>query len=176
MAHEVAHVRHRHVPWLAVSLVACVGVPAALIDVGARAVADQPGAAGANASLSWAASQLALMAAALATGLTLFGWISRRFEWQADAFAARHLSPESRVTPAAAESMSAALGAVARLNHIPPEQFSWRHGSIRRRRRNLADLVGLPVASLTIDRLAARIKVAVAVAAMTLPLLLFIGP
>src|SRR5690606_39266300 len=69
----------------------------------------------------------------------IFGLVSRRFEWQADAFAAADLSraaaseclvpsPQCLVSDEAAGAMSGALGAVAALNHVPPRRFSFRHG------------------------------------------------
>jgi STE24 endopeptidase len=162
MAHEVGHVRRRHVPWLAAGLLASIGVPMGLIDL---AIA-----------LGWRVPQIAqlgLIAGALALGLTLFGWISRRFEWQADAFAAQHLSGHRTdgrrdegavvISEDAVKSMSGALEAVASLNHIPRRKFSWRHGSIQRRMENLRALVGRPARRLAIDRGVGWIKLGIAV-------------
>ena len=120
-----------------------------------------------------AAAQMAiLLGAPLLLGLVVFGWVSRRFEWQADAFAAQHLSGFRRgvtgvtVTLEAAAAMVGALGAVARLNHIPRHARSWRHGSIASRQEKLRSIVGRPADRLAIDRLVAKIKVAIAIGAV----------
>lgn len=96
--------------------------------------------------------------------LGAFGWISRRFEWQADAFAAQTLSPlvpnaePDRVAPEAAASMIDALDAVAALNFIPRHRRSFRHGSIRTRQMKLQGIVGQPINSIGQDRVVKRIK------------------
>jgi STE24 endopeptidase len=147
----------------------------------------------ATISLSWTASiwGLSLIAATLhiedvsvafvgiaAIGSTavaamlVFGWVSRRFEQQADAFAAQHLSGRSRatesrrdmvITAPAAIAMASALGLVARRNHIPREAFSFRHGSIASRQRNIERLVGTPAHRVPVDRVVGAIKLGSAV-------------
>ena len=88
--------------------------------------------------------------------------MSRRFEWQADAFAAKQLSRDepgaTAVTQESADAMCGALGAVARLNHMNPNARSFRHGSITTRQRRLQRLVGLPLEKLPIDRATRWIK------------------
>ncbi|HXX93156.1 MAG TPA: hypothetical protein VEN81_05950, partial [Planctomycetota bacterium] len=56
----------------------------------------------------------------------LFGWVSRRFETEADLAAAKS-------TPAGARGMAEALREVAELNRISPWAWSWRHFSIAKR-------------------------------------------
>ena len=90
--------------------------------------------------------------------LIIFGWISRRFERQADAFAAVELSKEVTedgdvVHPFGAESMRSALGSVTRLNGVPASRWSWRHGSIAGRQRALQQLVGIRFGAIPINRL-----------------------
>lgn len=103
-----------------------------------------------------------LGAAAWIGALTVFFYVSRRFEWQADAFAVRHLSVHpsnsSEVTEEAAMAMSGALRAVATLNGIRESMFTWRHGSIADRRRRVMDLVGRDVRDFPIDRTVRRIR------------------
>ena len=109
---------------------------------------------------AWADAVSVPVSAVLA--LAVFGFVSRRFERQADAFAVAHLSRaeqlgadgdgEPRVTPTAVESMCSALEAVAQLNNVDPERRSWRHGSIRWRQQALVALLGCPLARLPIDR------------------------
>src|SRR5207245_2516160 len=63
----------------------------------------------------------------------LFGWVSRRFESEADLAAAR-LAPAADPPPyGAARKMAEALARVAELNRVPPWAWSWRHFSIERR-------------------------------------------
>lgn len=168
MAHEIAHVRHRHMPWLALTMLASVGVFAFLGSVvaGATGLENQQGQD--FAAVEWLAAGIAF-----AAGLVAFGFVSRRFEWQSDAFAVQHLSGARRrpgqgeaisavavVAPAAVAAMVGALESVARLNHIPPGRFSWRHGSIRSRIDRLNRLGGRRTDDLPIDRVSRVIKFA----------------
>ncbi len=160
MAHELAHIRRRHLPWLIVSVVA------SLLAIGlALAPLEAP-----LARLGAAQAPIEGAILLLGTGLIL-GLVSRRFEWQADAFAAADLSiavphddPAPRaaappvITEQAAGAMAAALRIVAALNHVAPGRFSFRHGSIASRRRRLARLIGHPIDRLPIDRQVRWIK------------------
>jgi len=104
---------------------------------------------------------------ALLAGLVVFGFVSRRFEWQADAFAVQHLSGGAHgepLTEDAAVAMAGALEAVARLNRIPREKFTWRHGSIGSRQRRLVALAGQRADGLAVDRQVRRLKIAAAIA------------
>lgn len=174
MAHELAHVRHKHIIWLGLSLLVSVVIAAGLLGlaislsgVGTGLIGDDP-------------AQLLITALSLIVGLFLFGFISRRFEWQADAFAACCLSvsqPASMtadgktaapiVTQAGAGAMIRALDRVSKLNHIPPDKPAWRHGSINARNERLALIAGLPIARLPIDRAVRRIKWIVGVLALS---------
>lgn len=175
-AHEIAHVRRRHIPWLAASV---LGVVLPLTTLGGWAFEEVFGAGVLDGWLG-----LAIAVVGVAGALLLFGYISRRFEWQADAFAAAHLSGARTggrrvpavITEPAAASMSSALRRVARLNGMDPHRRSWRHGSIALRRARLAKLVGHRSDALPIDRAVARLKLFASVgvvAAMTLALLDF---
>lgn len=186
MAHEIAHVAKRHVAWLLGAMIASCGLVAIAGDLALRGAAS---AAEAMGAASWAVAggrglgEMGLSVAALVVGLACFGWVSRRFEWQADAFAAATLSrrlntPEEGarsgeaggvaalggvVTEAGAWTMAAALESVAAHNHIRRERFSWRHGSISTRVDRLRGLVGVPLAGMPIDVVAGRIKLATAI-------------
>ena len=98
-----------------------------------------------------------------------FGWVSRRFERQADAFAAVHLSRKSTETtgiwilPAAVHAMRSALGAVAAFNGVDPARRSWRHGSIASRQDQLTLIEGRPADELPVDAVVNWIKLASAV-------------
>lgn len=160
VAHEIAHVRLRHVPWMGAAVLACVVALGAAAEVLARSA---PVLATADATLP-------VTVATLAVTLLVFGWISRRFEWQADAFAARHLSTTipsesdgaAVITPEAIAVMRSALGCVADLNGLPRTRFDFRHGSVAQRQRRLTDLEGVRQGSLPIDRTVWRIKLATA--------------
>ncbi len=160
-AHELGHVRRRHIVWLALSALGSITVMSWLIQVAMELA--RPGLSNSQ----WA--QGAAGAAALATGLLVFGYVSRRFEWQADAFSVQHLSgfhkkePGVVLTAEAVGAMRGALEAVARLNHIPRNRFTWRHGSIATRQRKLTELVGMAADRLPIDRLSRGIAAVAAV-------------
>lgn len=163
-AHELAHVRKRHLPWLAVTVLAAVtliGTPAGWLAV----IADGLGAGG--VWLSGAIAGVTLLGT-----FAVLGVVSRRFEWQADAFAVRHLAethPElapmdgrRAVGEGAIEVMVQTLGMVASLNGMSPRKWSWRHGSIAERQRRLRSLRGRPIDGLPIDRRVAGWKVGIA--------------
>ena len=112
----------------------------------------------------------------------LFGWVSRRFERQADTFAVQYLAQHGqRTTPRAncdssvidlwpIRVMTGALQQVADLNNIPIRRRSWRHGSIAWRQAYLRRLVGTPIDRQPIDRQIVMIKVVSAITIMTLAL------
>ena len=162
MAHELGHVRRRHMVWLGIAGLGSIMLAgiAAQVTLG-RFV---PG----WEQRPWA--QGAAFLPAMTLGLLVFGVVSRRFEWQADAFAAQHLSgyrlngPVVAITAEAAGTMVGALAAVARLNHIPRQRFTFRHGSIASRQERLLALVGQPANQLKPDRQAGRWKIAAAIA------------
>lgn len=160
MAHEVGHVRRHHMIWLVVAMIAAIGCIVSLAGLALQLLPLPPSA------LQWA--DVPVTFAAIGSALILFGFVSRRFEWQADAFAVQHLSGGGEgsptvITPDAVAAMTGALQAVADLNHVPPDRFSWRHGSIRARQRRLAGLVGLPADRLPIDHQVRALKIAAAI-------------
>ncbi|TVS03674.1 MAG: hypothetical protein EA423_08220 [Phycisphaerales bacterium] len=173
-AHEVGHIRRRHIPWLAgAAIVLLTGVSVVVSMLvfavwGPIAMDDWRGAAA--------------IALGLLAGMAVFGVVSRRFEWQADAFAAQHMSglstargasdPEIHIREDAADAMVGALERVAIGNGIAPERRSWRHGSIRRRQRNLEKIVGLPALALPIDRQVRIVKIAIILCGVITVLLL----
>lgn len=161
--HELAHVKRRHMPWLALAVAALAVLAAVVAEAAVGLVADTvPG--------PWVARSDLILAVATGTAAFLgLGWISRRFERQADAFAAAEISRRSgssRVEFAAVEATASALDRVAELAHIDPRRPSWRHGSIRWRQANLKAIAGLPVDRLPIDRAVRRIKLATIAAAV----------
>lgn len=192
VAHEVGHVKRRHVPWMLLTTLAVVAAAAIAVELAIPSVvaAIEPppvdpvllAAAGVpkESDETLGVVEAAAAVAVLAMVLPVFGWVSRRFEQQADAFAAQYLSvvgpssassfvddgesrrlkaPEAAlVTPRAVLAMCRALGRVAELNGVSPAAPSWRHGSIRWRQRNLVQLVSVPILRLPIDRTVRWIK------------------
>jgi len=160
MAHEVGHVRHRHMPWLLVGLLATIVLSQWCLEllfwfepswfVGSRGLGG-----------------LLQIVVLLGVVFILFGWISRRFERQADTFAVQHLargaSDEGLVTSESVDAMSDALGTIAALHAVDPGRRSWRHGSIAWRCGYLHGLTGQRLDRLAIDRLATGIRLASAV-------------
>jgi len=169
-AHELGHVRRRHIPWLAAAIVSSI----AITFLAGHFALQLSGPALANSQ--WAAA--AVSVASMILSLVLFGIVSRRFEWQADAFAVQHLSGYHRgsagatiLTPEAVAAMSGALGSVARLNHVPLNRFSWRHGSIASRQRRLGELVGRRADNVRADRNAGIVKISAAIGLLATGLL-----
>jgi len=167
MAHEVAHARKHHLPWLLASALSAVGVTWIVAAAGLDAAMNALDPAWTQDHGTVALLDGAVLTAALAAGVLIFGFVNRRFEEQADAFAVQHLCGRTRageerrdivIHAAGAEQMSGALAEVARLNGIPERRFTFRHGSIAGRRRKIAALVGRPAHELPIDRKVAVIK------------------
>ena len=165
MAHEVAHIKLRHMPWLMCAVLGTALPLASGVELLLEAT-NTPVAP---------PLEMALVAGVFAAGLGAFGFVSRRFEWQADAYAATRMSAQGEVQEQSeedgancvalmgADAMIAALQRVADLNHVPTRRRSWRHGSIYHRQERLYALVGVPADSLPIDRLVNRIKLVSAV-------------
>jgi Zn-dependent protease with chaperone function len=153
LAHEVAHVKMRHMAWLLVSVIASVLLTGWACTFGAVASGIDP-----QGELIGVIASIA----GLVVAVMVFGAVSRRFEWQADAFAVMHLSRVrsfETISPLASHAMESALARVAHLNGVAVHAFSWRHGSILTRQNRLRDLVGTRWDRLPIDRTVKRIKV-----------------
>ncbi len=162
MAHEIGHIRRHHMPWLLVSMVAAIAIVVAAL----LAVQGLPVAGNAAAELPTAATTVAVLAG-VGVVLVVFGWISRRFERQADVFAVRHInakgSPPEVISASAAAAVCDALGRIALLNSVAPTRRSWRHGPIAWRQAYLQSIVGKRADDLAIDRQVRWIKAAVGV-------------
>lgn len=180
-AHEIAHVRLHHMPWIMVCVFASVYAIGWVASIGAWAV---------GGSLESEAATLWLSLGVLVPIAWIFGAVSRRMEWQADAFAAKVMAeltpaepdvtgaqrdpslvlavqPTGAITIEAATAVAGALQTVADLNAMDPSARSFRHGSIRTRQRRVLALVGQNPSTLAIDRTVRRIKFG-AVAALAL--------
>ena len=168
--HEIGHIAHRHLGYFAFFLIASLGVMA-LLGQGVSWLARDAmgGRLGRTLPAPYdVAVQAGLTLAAFgAFFLLVFGWISRRFERQADVFGCRvvscdredcppvHADPNAsadaerasrHLCPVGIRIFSDALAEVAALNGMALEGLSWRHGSIARRIAFLEGLEGRPEA------------------------------
>ena len=169
MAHELAHARRRHMLWMGLGLVAMSMVLAEAIDPMLGVLRDARIRGGGDeaaivSDLWW--MDIGATAVVLAGTLVGFGWISRRFERQADAFAAVRMSvdaedrPLGTVSTDGVDAMRSALTAVAGINGVDPMRFTWRHGSIASRQAHLLGLIHRPIDRLPIDRVVRAIEIA----------------
>lgn len=162
VAHEVGHVRRHHMPWLLVSMLAAIAIVVAVLLV----AQGRPVAGSVAAELPTASTTVALVVGG-GVVLAVFGWISRRFERQADAFAVCHVDAKEGspgpISASAAAVVCDALGRIALLSSVAPTRRSWRHGSIAWRQAYLQSIVGRPADGLAIDRQVRWIKVGVGV-------------
>lgn len=169
VAHEAGHLRLRHMLWLAAAVIASVlvmGVAASLV--------------------AWAmglreSSTLIVITGVVTLAVTLIalGFVSRRLEWEADAFAVRALERLPMVAetgPAIEESarrtvavaiMIDTLARVAIYNGVPMGRANWRHGSIRERQARLHELLDAPQRPSPVDRRGGRLR-AIILAALVL--------
>jgi Zn-dependent protease with chaperone function len=117
-----------------------------------------------------------------------FGFVSRRFEWQADLFGAESVTPSAEgctqpcivhgtategqvraaqanhgrkkpICASAANLFGESLHRIAVLNGIPPEANSWRHSSIGNRIRRLKRYASDPSYSAALERNVNGVKV-----------------
>ncbi len=179
MAHELGHVRKKHMIWLLVTAVALLsavevlgvvflatnGIGGREIDQMLSVSTDSGGAVLAGLGLFDDRTLLVIgtLAAAVLAWIVGFGWVSRRIERQADTFAVVHLAMERNsdtIDEGDAQTMIDALQHVAGLNSIRIDKHSWRHGSIKWRQDYLKTLAGKPIKGLGIDRLMMWVNVA----------------
>ena len=213
MAHELAHIRRHHMFWM----MAAAATAMIVLSTGFRLGLDlvipyvEPRAQGRRAVAqqvqAMLASDMALETIAYVPAVGcwffVFGWVSRRFERQADTFAVQHMAQlreqeqreeapgDDDATPvplhdaapprkvvidaASARTMIDALQQVADLNHIATRRRSWRHGSIAWRQGYLRSLIGRAANDLSIDRQVRWIKGATALVAAGVVALLVTG-
>jgi len=159
--HEIGHIAHRHLQLFGVLVMGSVGV----LALGLPAVGLPAWLSGESTAAQIGRGAAALL---LAGGyfLVVFGFVSRRFERQADVFGCRAVScgrpdcpPHADLDGRPASGPSAvvlcpvgirifvnALHNVALLNGMRLSAWSWRHGSITRRVAFLEGLVDRPEA------------------------------
>jgi STE24 endopeptidase len=160
-AHELGHVVHWHLWWL---MAAIFGIMLAIWGVGVSLL-DWLTPLVNRFELSDATQTAAAIVAGVGLFLLGYGYLSRKFERQADVFAARSLqmrvedaaaapvltmesgptmalvhTPEAYVGPEGAELFCSALERTAAVNNLPVEARNWSHGSIAGRMDFLSEL------------------------------------
>lgn len=175
--HEVGHIRRHHIPYFLVF--AYIGW---LLATGAMELLAR---ASTGPDASWVFSPVVIQSAGTVGAILFwgvgFGWLSRRFERQADLFGASCVVPDGaecslpcsvhgdegtrpvgagRVCASGAAVFASALDRVAVLNGIPHEERSWRHSSVASRIRFLTSLAGDPTRAAGFERLVRRLKLA----------------
>lgn len=180
--HEAGHVRHHHIQHFLVFALVGWLIAAGTIELLLQLALARVG----GLHISGATVQgVGLLATVMVWGLG-FGWISRRFERQADVFGACCVAPEAeacrlpcsvhledgtlraergRVCATGAATFASALDRVAVLNGIPHRERSWRHSSIASRIRFLTELAADPARAVRFDRLVRRVKITLVVLA-----------
>ena len=138
VAHEMAHVKHRHVPTMLWSLVA-----AGLTAVMCSQIIEQ------NSwnALSTEQTSLLILVPILATWLLLHRFISRSFEYQADLVACKHLSElNDSASPANSpeSSFTSFVGMLQKLAPVGATGSDWWHPSITSRIATLREIKGNP--------------------------------
>lgn len=170
MAHELGHVKCKHLIWMGAAIIALLGT----LEGGGYALLENTVVTIEDPTLRI----LAVSAPSLIIALLAFGWVSRRVERQADVFAIRHLAMTSQTKAydasgtqlfdqEAVDTMVHALQRVAVLNHVPLTPKSrrenlmhWRHGSIAWRQGHLRSLIGTPINQTPVDRVLNKVKLA----------------
>lgn len=184
-AHEVGHVTHRHLSYFGFFFLGSMGVMALaahLVKLASSAVLGLG-----SSELTIAVAEIGAVLVCLAVYfLGLFGFLSRRFERQADVFGCRAVSCGRAQCPphadlnaqetAASRSLNLcpvgirifanALGRVEQLNGPPEGPLSrlltWRHGRVSRRIAFLNSLEGRPGAERRFQAGVARLRLIVA--------------
>lgn len=182
--HEAGHVKHHHITFYLLFAILSMLVVGGISELVVWYVRDQRGM-----SLDQARDYLQVAAMVLIVAIwgLGFGPVSRRFEWQADLFGARSVTPDIAgcdrpclvhgtlepqpaaagaadppriaVCATAANLFGEALERIATLNGIPIEARSWRHSSIGNRVRLLERYATDPAAIRRLNRAVVAIKI-----------------
>jgi STE24 endopeptidase len=164
-AHEIGHIWHRHMLWLTLAFLAM-----ALASTAAGGGLERLAWWYCNAAGYRGAEVAGLMQGLSAGwgGLTVlgmvagFGWVSRQFELQADAFAARVVAEgdfTGQGVPAlGALRMASALSRIGVVNNLPLEARNFTHGSLARRIGHLQQLSASAEFAARFDRRGSRLR------------------
>ena len=162
-AHELGHIVYRHLIWYVIFIItlllAVSGPGGTAYDYLLPRLVGNPDS---HQRLVEIISCICAVAA-FAMFFVLFGFVSRRFERQADVFASRTID-EPTITGArppvsqrGAAVFAAALHRVAVVNNIPVATRSWCHGSIQKRMRYVRQLAEQPDRTARFDRVMSRL-------------------
>jgi len=148
-AHEVGHIVHRHMAWYVVLIVIL------MLGMSLAEILLQPRLSHLPFHLNF---DVVLNVAGFAIFISVFGFLSRRFERQADVYAARTiehhaaLNPSNHVGPHGATVFASALHRVAVVNNIPIRARNFTHGSIAARMNYLQEIANDPKRTGAFDR------------------------
>jgi STE24 endopeptidase len=148
-AHEVGHIRHRHLLFYVIFGLAFVCFYANLVDLVALTGWVQPLKDILAFSMTAGQAVVMILFAALYWGL-LFGFVSRRMEQQADLFALRSVGDPA--------SFIGTLEKLAAMGGAPGGASSWRHFSMERRIGFLQGVITEPAAAARLQRRIAAIQ------------------
>jgi STE24 endopeptidase len=148
-AHELGHVKHRHLAWFVIFFLTVSSCLFALLALLENRL---------NLNATW--QQIFDLSSVLGCGAVLlvgYGFLSRWFERQADVYAARTLESSAVHEPLPPETTGAsifasALERVAVVNNIPINARNWTHGSIQSRMRYIKRLGRDPAVAARFDR------------------------
>jgi len=173
-AHEIGHMVHHHMLWFmvffAVLTLAALG-PGRLLDSWISSLLPEALMRGFwEQARHWTGTILVFGAM-----LTMLGILSRRFERQADVFAARMIDGQddsagggaSHVGKRGADLFIAALERVAVVNNIPLAAKDWFHPSIARRILHLREMSADPARTTHFDRTMKRLYTGMVAALVT---------
>lgn len=173
-AHEIGHVRYRHMLWYVV-LIACF----ALLSMGPGTWLDDYLTARFG-DTQWL--ELTQVFGGLMLFWLGFGFVSRRFERQADVFAARtmqsaeDIGARNTVGPFGAALFASALRRVAVVNNIPIKRREWIHGSITSRMEFIQWLAASPQRTARFDRVMGKLYLTIVLLVVGAALALWYAP
>ncbi len=182
--HEAGHVKHRHIQYYLLFAILSMLLVGGMTE-GSLALVERyrPDLLRGVEGRVYDYLQMIGMALIVLVWAVGFGVVSRRFEWQADLFGARSVTPEPRdcdqpcvvhgtaidppagdargspVCASAATLFADALERIAILNGIPIDARSWRHSSIANRMHLLHAYARDPTVSARLERTITLIKV-----------------
>jgi STE24 endopeptidase len=180
-AHELGHIVHRHMVWYIVFFVILILATKVFDDWSVAWMKNHPIW---PRQLPYIQAGVSLIGMAVAV-FGIFGYLSRRFERQADVFAARMMQTNWGLNPSPASTtyvgeegaavFASALRRVARINNIPEEARSWCHGSIGKRMRYLFELSRDSSLTGQFDRVMSRLYVTLILALMVSGAIVMMG-
>lgn len=165
VAHELGHFRRWHLVWLLLALMSASAAVSVSVLVLGSVLLRGVGLGGSSGG--FAMLEIAATVASLVAVFASLGFVSKRFEWQADAFAVRVLSGHTRggapvrATAEASRAMEAALRAVSRASGASIHRSDFRHGSVATRIARLRRLPGLMTDDFPQDASARWVKTAI---------------